>query len=81
MDGHASIFGWIRTHQRFVAIVVALALAFTIVAGLIKGGFDTDGELSADADGSMVFAGLTWSRMTVPGAPGGGGTPLGLTWS
>jgi hypothetical protein len=81
MDSHASLFGWIRTHRRFVAIVVALAMAFTIVAALATGGFDIDTEASADADGSMVVAGLTWSRMSVPGERDRGPSPLGLTWS
>jgi hypothetical protein len=81
MDSHASLSTWIRSHRRFVAIIVALALAFTIVAALVTAGVDADGDLAADGDGSMVVAGLTWSRMPAPDRQGRDLSPMGLTWS
>ena len=77
---------WIRHHRRGVAIILAIALAFTIVAALVTPGFgtatDADSpspiQIGAD-DGTMTVAGLSWSR-SVRVAPPGAGT-LGLSWS
>jgi len=80
MQNHATALGWIRSHRRFAAIIVAIALAFTILAALAAPGFDGDGSVAAD-DGSMVVAGLSWSNMMTPGDLGGGATTNGLSWS
>jgi hypothetical protein len=81
MLSHTSTFGWIRSRRRFVAIVVAVALAFTIIGTLAASGFGTDAEVAADGDGSMVVAGLSWSRMSVWTDPGDDPPPNGLSWS
>jgi len=83
MQDHVSTLGWIRSHRRFAAIVVALALALTIVAALVTSGLNSDTPVAADdADGTtMVVAGLSWSRMMAPGNPGGGAETDGLSWS
>jgi hypothetical protein len=81
MHNHMSMYTWIRSHRRFVAIVVALAMAFTIIAALATSGLDADSDMSAEGDGSMVVAGLSWSRMSVWPDPGDEPKPNGLSWS
>lgn len=84
MQNHDSALGWIRSHRRFAAIIVALALAFTIVAALVTTGLNGDAPIAADdGDGhSMVVAGLSWSNMmTTPADPWGGASTDGLSWS
>lgn len=80
-------FVWIRTHRRTLTILLAVALAFTILATLLAPGLpgfasrDTSTDIAAADDGGMSVAGLSWSRMAVPGDPGGGTDTLGLSWS
>jgi hypothetical protein len=83
MHSQASAFGWIRSHRRFVSIVVAIALALTIVATLIAAPVAADTDVAAGDDG-MVVAGLSWSKMMSPDdprVPGGGAQINGLSWS
>jgi hypothetical protein len=83
MHSHVTAFHWMRTHRRTVAIIAAIALAFTIVAGLIATGSEIPGNGDvASADDSMQLAGLSWSRSMV--YPPGDLPPvdtLGASWS
>ena len=84
MQSHATAFAWIRTHRRAVAIIVAVALAFTILAGIAvshaSSVFD-EPAASGTVDDSMVVAGHSWTRMVVPDPRGGGGaTTMGHSW-
>ena len=84
MQSHTTAFAWMRTHRRTVAIIAAVALAFTIIAGLMAGGTEIPGSGDvASADDGMQVAGLSWSRSMV--FPPGGDLPpvdtLGASWS
>ena len=83
MQSHVTAFHWMRTHRRTVAIIAAVALAFTIIAGLASA--DTPiptADAAANADDGMQVAGLSWSRSMV--YPPGDLPPvdtLGASWS
>ena len=83
MQSHVTAFHWMRTHRRTVAIIAAVALAFTIIAGLMTAGADiAPGGDVASADDGMQVAGLSWSRSMV--YPPGELPPvdtLGASWS
>ncbi|MDJ0960541.1 MAG: hypothetical protein QNJ88_07780 [Acidimicrobiia bacterium] len=84
MQSHTAAFHWMRTHRRTVAIIAAVALAFTIIAALITAGTElpSAGDVAGTDDGMQV-AGLSWSRSMV--YPPGGDLPpvdtLGASWS